>query len=826
MAPPNNWEIEKCLRLSLAILLATLGLVGLAALGLDVPILRQIVCFIFLSFIPGILILRILKIHNVGVIESLVYAVGSSVAFVYVAGLFANFILPLIGVSKPISTLPVTATLAIFTLILGVLAYRRDRGFAGEPKQCNIMKYLSPPYLLLLVLPFLAIFGARLVNTHQNNLLLLLFIVAVACVIGMVALDRLPKNAYPLAITMIAIGLLFHLSLISPTLYGSDISVEYYFQHIVLQNGFWDPTIPNNYNTCLSIVLLSPIYSLMLNIDATWIFKVIYPLFFSLVPLILFHAFRRQVGARKALLAAFVFLSTPLLISTMVTPLRQAIAEVFIALVILLMVDRKLALNQRVALTILFSMSLIMSHYALAYIFLALLLVGWPITALIRSRTGKRAWGRLIHKFGGLPESITSQGAFPHKIMTIVVCVYLAFTIGWYGGIAQGTALYTMRDIAHWTQLTVLNTIRRIEKQYLPLATESTERGIGEKQYSLLTLGPTEPPPNTQLFESPDMEVTIKIGLGYDFWEATGLVKASRIFQYIIELLIIIGFFWMIFRPQRFKFRPEFVGLTVAVALILLALILLPRVSASFGFLRVYHIGLFLFAPLCILGGQAVWQGGAKLFSFPSRPKSEKGPGDPPPQEAPSVPRYSKHNPFHHREPKAKQSQATAGSKRNSSNSLRFLALAVLIPYFLFTSGFIYAFSSQPASIALGPYKMDWYALHNQNEVAAAAWLAQNLPNDAIVYADATGSLLLDQQLYGRVYDIPPSGDVPKDAYIFLRTWNLEYNEILVPAFQGFDHVYVPVNLMNRPALAGRLDDSQVVYDNAGAKVLAPVDCD
>jgi len=39
--PPNDWEIKKCLSLSLAILLATLGLVGLAGLGFDVPGLRH-----------------------------------------------------------------------------------------------------------------------------------------------------------------------------------------------------------------------------------------------------------------------------------------------------------------------------------------------------------------------------------------------------------------------------------------------------------------------------------------------------------------------------------------------------------------------------------------------------------------------------------------------------------------------------------------------------------------------------------------------------------------------------------------------------------------
>ena len=42
----NNLEIKKCLYLVLAILLAMVGLIGLAALGFDIPVLRQIIGFI------------------------------------------------------------------------------------------------------------------------------------------------------------------------------------------------------------------------------------------------------------------------------------------------------------------------------------------------------------------------------------------------------------------------------------------------------------------------------------------------------------------------------------------------------------------------------------------------------------------------------------------------------------------------------------------------------------------------------------------------------------------------------------------------------------
>jgi len=119
---------------------------------------------------------------------------------------------------------------------------------------------------------------------------------------------------------------------------------------------------------------------------------------------------------------------------------------------------------------------------------------------------------------------------------------------------------------------------------------------------------------------------------------------------------------------------------------------------------------------------------------------------------------------------------------------------------------------------------MDWWpGVYNQEEVDAASWLSEKLPDNSIVYADFYGATLLSQRLYGRVGTIPPSGEIPGNAYVFLRTWNIEHQEVCVRVFDGLDHVYVPVHLINRPALAERLDRSKVIYDNGGARILAPI---
>ncbi|MFO7996362.1 MAG: DUF2206 domain-containing protein, partial [Dehalococcoidia bacterium] len=731
---PNDWEIKKCLRLSLAILLAFVGLVGLAALGFDIPVLRQIVGFVFLSFIPGVLILRILRIHNIGVIESLLYSVGLSIAFVMFAGAFANFVLPSIGIPEPISILPVMATLVVSTVILGALAYKRDKGFRAAETDCVIAeaprndggrpKVLWLPYLLLFLLPILAILGAQLVNLYQNNSVLLFFIVVICCVVAMVAFHRLPGNAYPLAIVMVGLSLLLHVTLISGQLSGYDIHGEYYFQHLVAQAGYWDATVPHNLNTALSIVMLNPIYSLLLNMDAIWVFKIVYPLIFCLVPLALFHIFREQIGAREAFLAAFFFMATPMFVGT-TTGVRNQIAQFFFALLILLLIDRKLALSHRTALVVIFALSLIVSHYASGYIVLYLVIVAWAIVALIRSGAGRRAWGWLARKFGGLPQ-MASQRAFPHKVMVTVVCVSLVFAIGWYGGIAQGTALRTILR-------------------------------IGESQQAVITPGPGG------FFEPTLREALIGTALGLDFPSASPLGKVFRIFQYLTQLFIVVGFALMIFKPKGFEFKPEFIGLSAGAALILLACIVLPGFSAYLNVTRFYHLTLFLLAPLLVVGGEAVWHGTPGLAgSVSARLRGKAG-----------------------------LARVTSPGS-NSSAYLRFLALAILIPYFLFNSGFIseigggkqYIPNDTPHSFALSSYWLDM-PVFSQQEAEAAGYLSDIMEEDDLVCADEYGRLLLRDRLHPQLGRIPHSGEAPEEAYVFLRNWNVDRQELLIRIRRG-----------------------------------------
>lgn len=766
-------------------MLAAFGLVGLAALGFDIPVLRQIVSFVFLTFIPGIVILRVLKIHNIDTIETILYSVGLSLAFIMFIGALANFVLPYIGISEPISLLPIMVTLAVPIIILGAIAYKRDKGFSAQRTNFNIAGILSSPYLLLLILPLLASVGARLVYSYQNNYLLLFFIIVVACVVALVAFDRVPQKAYPLVTVMIALSILLHVTLISGQLSGYDIHGEYYHQNLVLNNGYWDFTILGNYNTALSVVLLGPIYSLLLNVDVVWVLKVVYPLIFSLVPLTLFHLFGKQIGSKRAFLATFFFVSMPMFVY-MTAGVRNQIAQLFFALLILLVIDRKLALNKRVSLFVIFSLSLIVSHYAMGYIYFAFLIGSWIIVALIRSKA-RVIWEWLTKKSGGLPREIVSERAFPARTMAVVVAVYLVFMVGWYGAIAQGTALDTIRLIGQGQQSLLSTEIPKLMELGLP--SEPDTEG-------------------SKILEPTEREALVGTAFGLDFASASPLGKGFRIFQYASELFIVVGFLAMIFRPKGFKFKVEFIALSMVAVVILLACIVIPRLSGALNVTRFYHITLFLLAPFCIVGGEVVWRGVTRLYKLAlSWLKGKRG---------------------------LALQHSDIGT---NSAPLMFVALALLIPYFLFNSGFLseitgdehYPAYDSPHSWALSSYRLDM-PVFNQKEADAAAWLAHLLDDDIPVYADFFGRLPLNDHLYHRengyryhqsaeIGLIPASGKVPEEAYIFLRKWNLEKQELQLITRVGYQRTFKHFNLGDFPML---FENREVIYNNGNAQILAP----
>jgi len=381
----NDWEVKKFITTVLAIQLVFVGLVCAEAFGLKVPVARQVVGFVYLTFIPGYLILRILKIHNLGGIESLLYAVGLSLSSLMFLGLFANAVYPIFGILRPISLCPLTITIITFVSGLCILSYLRDKDYA-DSGHIELKSLVSPFTLFLLLIPLIAVLGACLVNFYQNSFLLMILLFILGILPFLVTLDIFEEHLYPLVVFVTAISLLYHNSLFSLNLVEwADTSFEYWFAKLVLENSLWNPAVESCYNGVISVTLLAPIFSYLLDLPLTYVFKIAYPLLFAFVPLCLYQVYLRLFGKKVAFLATFFMMSMFNFYTDMLGLARQQIAELFFALLILLFINNKrIKAIEKASLLVLFCLSLVVSHYSLSYLTLLIFIFTWLASLLIK----------------------------------------------------------------------------------------------------------------------------------------------------------------------------------------------------------------------------------------------------------------------------------------------------------------------------------------------------------------------------------------------------------------------------------------------------------
>ena len=293
--------------------------------------------------------------------------------------------------------------------------------------------------------PFFSILGTCLVASHQSNILSLISIVMVPTTVLLIVCNKfVPRELCPVAIVAIALALFYQFTLISPYLTGADINLEYYFSKLVIDNSLWAPTIANQFNAMVSVVILCPVYSVVLSMDSALVLKIIYPMLFSLVPLGLYRIFQKQMNDRVAFLSVFFFMSFFAFFTELMAVARQQIAELFFILLILLMVDKNMVWKKGMVLCVTFSALLVVSHYGLSYVFMLFFLVApWMLLVLFRNFALSPLF-QSIRKILRIGRGIDSESSTPskHRILTGTFITFFAcFALSWYLYLSSSSAL-------------------------------------------------------------------------------------------------------------------------------------------------------------------------------------------------------------------------------------------------------------------------------------------------------------------------------------------------------------------------------------------------
>ncbi len=84
-------------------LVIALQVVMYASLFLNLSFAREVIGLFYLTFVPGIIFLKIIKLDELGTLETIVFSVGFSLAFLMLAGLAINQFGYLIGLTFPLA---------------------------------------------------------------------------------------------------------------------------------------------------------------------------------------------------------------------------------------------------------------------------------------------------------------------------------------------------------------------------------------------------------------------------------------------------------------------------------------------------------------------------------------------------------------------------------------------------------------------------------------------------------------------------------------------------------------------------------------------------
>jgi uncharacterized membrane protein len=379
----------------------------------------QLLLVVLLLTVPGVILLRALRVPGRAVASFPVYVPAGSLAVLLAAGLAVDVAGPALGVSQPLRMVPLLAGAGVVCAALLAVSVRAPAETAipwasltGGPA------WLAWP----LFLPVLAAAGAlRLNNGHGDGFAVAAICACAAVLVWTMAIaPRLNETTLMLTLYAMALAMVWSFSLRGDLVYGFDISTEYYDMEYTVRTGVWHFAHPGNaYSAMLSVTVLPAELHALSGVPALLIIKVLYPALNALYPVAIYGLGRMLLNRRWAFAAsAFIVIQSPFS-QELPGVARQEIALLFFMALTGAMFDTRLARYQRWALVTVFGLGMVVSHYSTTYLALALL-------AVMLFGQWAMSWCRDIPRLAGA--------------VAVAFVVFMAAAAIWYGPVTRSAA--------------------------------------------------------------------------------------------------------------------------------------------------------------------------------------------------------------------------------------------------------------------------------------------------------------------------------------------------------------------------------------------------
>ncbi len=550
------------------------------AILLDIPILRQLLGFLFFTTLPGLIILSLLKLNRLEPIETIVLSIGLSVFFLMAFGLLLDVALFAFGYTTPLSTVPLIVFFSLIIIVLGFIGYKRKNDFAFKLSDFKLGTREKTFLLLPAFFLVLCVFGIYLMNTTGNNALLmtLLFLIPAYVIWLAVMRRRVPEKIYPPVIFLTSISLLLMLALRSSHLIGSDVHSEYYLFQSTFNEGHWRIFLPGHpLSSCLSISLLPAIYQSLLNMNSEYLFKILYPFLFSISPLVIYIISKKYIGNFYAFLASFFFMSQIYFTGGG----RVSIAILFFALAIMVLFHDGMNGFNKNTLFFIFATSTIISHYSTTYIFFFLLLLTWMGMLILSKIThykrksaapsGNPDASAPQHPIRSIPQYRLKKSITLPKIALFFVMLFF-----WYGQVTKAPfeagVGYVQATLMNLQELFLLEARGRVVSQALG---QAVYRGI---------------PPRIEVVASWLIIIFIAVGVLSTVVRYKKMVNTSKPEGEKIDFL-------------SSKIDAEYFILALVCSGIMVFSVVLPFISQGYGLMRTLFQMMVGLAPFFVIGG-------------------------------------------------------------------------------------------------------------------------------------------------------------------------------------------------------------------------------
>lgn len=567
--------------------------------------------------VPGVLLLFLLRVPFRSFWESSSLCIGLSLFFIMVGGLITNQVLPLFGITNPLSLQPILYSFTFLLLLMTGCAYFFTNNMSIALKKIQVSRINLSFFSALILFPILAIMNSISLNNGGSNIfgLVLLGGIGIYTLLLIFLNEKLSKSLLPSSLFFMGLALLFMTSLRSNFIAGYDIHWEYYVFQLTKMHHLWSINFYKDaYNACLSITILPTILSDFLRFNDMYIYKVIFQIIFAFCPVIVYLFIKKYTTSILAFIASFYFISFPTFFNDMPALTRQEIGFIFFSLLILVTFSLNLPKYFRSALFLLLGFGVIISHYSTNYALLFLFLFAYITKKILSIPKINNLLSSTLIKLHATRESTPSGKPFISGFL--LICLF-ALTFLWNSRITQtsnnfvnvldktvnsifihspqdaksGAVGYSLFFSAKPNAQAELNTYIQTSIKTLKTGNQDDYYDKSTYESSPLTLIPQTILPLTAIGKL----LVFAHSPVFDFQEISRQIIAK-----LFQVFVFIGLFALIFFKNIRKIDNEYLLICIGGVVLLGLTIVLPELSLEYGILRVFQ-QLLVFYGLPIL---------------------------------------------------------------------------------------------------------------------------------------------------------------------------------------------------------------------------------